>query len=73
MRRIHPLRLQYEIFSDANPFMAIVKNVADHVQGRKPVANDNPCLALQGILSEQIVAGLDAWRIWPKRSSSARS
>ncbi len=43
--------------------MAIVKNVADHVRkARKPVANDNPYLALQGILSEQIVAGLDAWR-----------
>ena len=64
MRRIHPLRLQYEIFSDANPFMAIVKNVADHVRkARKPVANDNPYLALQGILSEQIIAGLDTWRL----------
>ena len=63
MHRIHPLRLQYEMFSDANPFMAIVKNAADYVrEGRKPVANDNPYLALQGILSEQIVAGLDAWR-----------
>ena len=63
MRHIHPLRLQYEIFSDANPFMAIVKNVAGHVQkARKPVANDNPYLALQGILSEQIVAGLNIWR-----------
>ena len=62
-RRIHPLRLQYEIFSDANPFMAIVKNTADHVRkARKPVANDNPYLALQGILSEQIIAGLDTWR-----------
>jgi hypothetical protein len=63
MRHIHPLRLQYEIFSDANPFMAIVKNVAGRVrEARKPVANDNPHLALQGILSEQIVAGLNAWR-----------
>jgi hypothetical protein len=63
MRRIHPLRLQYEIFSDANPLMAIVKNVADDVRkARKPVANDNPYLALQGILSEQIIAGLNTWR-----------
>ena len=64
MRRIHPLRLQYEIISDANPFMAIVKNVADNVRkARKPVANDNPYLALQGILSEQIIAGLNTWRL----------
>jgi hypothetical protein len=63
MRRIHPLRLQNEKISDANPIMAIVKNVADHVRkARKPVANDNPYLAVQGILSELIIAGLDAWR-----------
>ena len=31
-------------------------------EDRQPAADDNPFLALQEILSEQIVAGLDAWR-----------
>jgi Protein of unknown function (DUF3141) len=29
---------------------------------RKPMGSDNPFLALQETISEQIVAGLDAWR-----------
>lgn len=63
MRQFHPLRLQYEMFSDANPFMAPVKAAADQVRaGRKPVSDDNPFLAMQEKMSQQIVAGLDMWR-----------
>jgi Protein of unknown function (DUF3141) len=63
MRRLHPLRLQYELFSDANPFMASVKTMADRVrEDRRPVSADNPFVALQQTMSEQIVANLDAWR-----------
>ena len=62
-RRMHPLRLQYELFSDANPAMAPVKQVAAKVRAdRRPVAADNPFLALQETMSKQIVQGLDAWR-----------
>jgi pimeloyl-ACP methyl ester carboxylesterase len=63
MRRLHPLRLQYELFSDANPFMASVKTMADRVrEDRRPVSADNSFVALQQTMSEQIVANLDAWR-----------
>jgi Protein of unknown function (DUF3141) len=63
MRRLHPLRLQYELFSDANPLMASVKTMADRVrEDRQPVSADNPFVALQQTMSEQIVANLDAWR-----------
>ncbi|HWV52434.1 DUF3141 domain-containing protein [Pseudorhodoplanes sp.] len=63
MRQCHPLRLQYELFSDANPFMAPVKALAEQVKAeRKPVSGDNPFLALQEKISQQIVGGLDAWR-----------
>jgi pimeloyl-ACP methyl ester carboxylesterase len=63
MRRLHPLRLQYEMFSDKNPFMASVKTMAEQMrEDGKPVSADNPFLALQETMSKQIVAGLDAWR-----------
>jgi pimeloyl-ACP methyl ester carboxylesterase len=63
MRRLHPLRLQYELFSDANPLMASVKTMADRArEDRKPVSADNPFLAIQESVSKQIVANLDAWR-----------
>ena len=63
MRKLHPLRLQYELFSDANPLMAPVKAMAERAsEDRRPVAAGNPFLAMQQAVSEQIVAGLDAWR-----------
>ncbi|MBB4234448.1 DUF3141 domain-containing protein [Rhizobium esperanzae] len=63
MRRLHPLRLQYELLSDLNPLMARVAEMAAKVEeDRRPVAGDNPFLALEQIVSRQIVAGLDAWR-----------
>ncbi|MFL4999841.1 MAG: DUF3141 domain-containing protein, partial [Xanthobacteraceae bacterium] len=63
MRRLHPLRLQYEMFSDKDPFMASVRTMAERArEDRKPVSADNPFLALQETMSQQIVAGLDAWR-----------
>jgi pimeloyl-ACP methyl ester carboxylesterase len=62
-RRLHPLRLQYELFSDANPFMSSVSAAADRVrENRSPAAADNPFVAMQENISRQIVAALDAWR-----------
>src|SRR5215216_1791720 len=63
MRRLHPFRVQYEMFSDKNPWMASVKTMAEGArEDGKPVSADNPFLALQETMSQQIVAGLDAWR-----------
>ena len=63
MRQLHPLRLQYELFSDANPLMAPVKAMAERArEDRQPAGADNPFLALQETISKQIVASLDAWR-----------
>jgi hypothetical protein len=51
------------MFSNANPFMAQVEAAADKVRSdRKPVAADNPFLAIQQAISRQIVTALDAWR-----------
>jgi len=63
MHRLHPLELQYELFSDANPFMASVAATAEQVrEDRKPAAADNPFIAFQEHVSRQIVTALDAWR-----------
>jgi hypothetical protein len=63
LHRMHPLRLQYEMFSNANPFMAQVAAVADKVRAeRKPVDASNPFMAIQEAMSKQIVTALDAFR-----------
>src|ERR1700749_4511109 len=48
MRNLHPLRLQYELFSSPNPFMSAVASLAEKAsEDRKPVSKDNPFLAFQ--------------------------
>src|SRR3954471_3354810 len=47
MRRLHPLRLQYEWFADANPMMAPIAKFAEQVrEQRAPVSTDNPLVAI---------------------------
>ena len=63
LRRLHPLRLQYELFSDRNPVMATVAQMAELVrQNRRPAATGNPFLALQTAMSQQIETALDSYR-----------
>jgi hypothetical protein len=63
MHKMHPLQMQYELFSNINPMMAQVDSLADQVRAnRRPVAEDNPFVAMQEIASRQIVAALDGWR-----------
>ena len=63
MRQLHPLRLQYEVFSDQNPAMASVAALAEQIrENRKSPASDNPFVAMQENFSNQIVAALDGWR-----------
>jgi hypothetical protein len=63
MRHLHPLRLQYELLSDANPLAASLATMAQQVrEGRRPAEADNPFIAIERSVSQQIVAALDAWR-----------
>jgi hypothetical protein len=63
IRRAHPLRLRYELFSDKNPAMAPVAALAQQVgKDRRPAKAENPFLAMQETVSNQIIAALDAWR-----------
>jgi pimeloyl-ACP methyl ester carboxylesterase len=72
LKRWSPDRLQYEMFSDANPLMKSVANAAEQIrEHRKPVSKDNPFLALQEQVSEQIVQMLDDWRERTEKLSEA--
>ncbi len=63
IRQLHPLRLQYELFSGANPWMTPVASLAERIRkDRKRISPDNPFLKMQEEASRQIVAALDDWR-----------
>jgi hypothetical protein len=60
---MHPLRMQYELFSDQNPFMASIGALAEKARdNRRAVAADNPFVTFQEQFSRQVVASLDAAR-----------
>ena len=61
---LNPLRLSYTIFGDKNPWMKGMQPLAAAVSAaRRPVAADNPLLALQTKVSEQITSGLESYRV----------
>src|SRR5262245_57007313 len=63
MRQLHPLRLQYEVFSPANPFMRPLLAYADNVRNnRQAVRQDNPFWQTQEQISQWIETSLDAYR-----------
>ena len=63
MQKLHPLRITYELFSDSNPMMRMLKPMTDRArEHRSAAAPDNPFVAWQENMSKQIVAALDAWR-----------
>ena len=61
---LNPLRLSYTIFGDRNPWMKGLQPLAAAVAAaRRPVAADNPFLALQKQVSDQITTTLDSYRV----------
>ncbi|WP_029349267.1 DUF3141 domain-containing protein [Bosea sp. 117] len=63
MRKLHPLRLQYELFGSKNPFLGWLDQAAAQVKrDRKPVTADNPFLRAQEQFSRQVVESLEGWR-----------
>ena len=72
MRQLHPLRLQYELVSDANPFAAVLAGIAQSVrENRMPAAPGNAVVIAQETASKQIVSTLESWGKW--RDSMAES
>jgi len=63
MRHMHPLRLGYEMFGAANPFLGFIERAAARARDeRKPAAPDNPFAAIEAEMSRQIVDGLEMVR-----------
>jgi pimeloyl-ACP methyl ester carboxylesterase len=63
MRKLHPLRVQYEAFTASNPFLCVLHSSADHARrSRKQVLADNPLWHAQEQASEVIKTCLDAYR-----------
>ena len=63
MRKMHPLRLQYEAFSTSNPVMRTLHSSADDAhKSRQQVSTDNPLWQAQEQASEFIKTSLDAYR-----------
>jgi hypothetical protein len=69
LHKLNPSELPYELFSDRNPLMRYIAQLAEQVrQQRRPASPDNPLLRLQTTVSERIIAALDAWRDLRDRS-----
>jgi len=63
MRTMHPLRLQYEMLSHANPLMQPMLSWIDEVhKNRQPVAQDNAYWRAQEQFSTWIETSLNAYR-----------
>jgi pimeloyl-ACP methyl ester carboxylesterase len=69
LHQLHPSELPFELFSDRNPLMRQIAPLAEQVrQHRRPASPDNPLVQLQMMVSERIIAALDAWRDLRDRS-----
>ena len=63
MRKLHPLRLQYELFSTANPFMSHIASMAEVVrQNRQPVSKENIFAQAEASTSNWIETALNSYR-----------
>jgi pimeloyl-ACP methyl ester carboxylesterase len=63
LRRAHPNRLQYYLWSDKNPWMKGVAQLAEQVRAhRRPVPADNPLVEAERRMSEQIERVLNGYR-----------
>ena len=63
LHKLNPSELPYELFSDRNPLMRQIAQLAEQIrQQRQPVSSDNPLLQAQAMISDGIVAALDGYR-----------
>jgi len=69
LHQINPSELPYELFSDRNPLMRHIAQLAEQVrQQRQPVSPDHPLLQVQAMISDGIIAALDGYRDLRDRS-----
>ncbi|MEH6872789.1 MAG: DUF3141 domain-containing protein [Candidatus Competibacter sp.] len=69
LHKLNPSELPFELFSDRNPLMRQIAQLAEQVRGqRRPTAPDNPLLQVQAMISDGIIAALDGYRDLRDRS-----
>jgi Protein of unknown function (DUF3141) len=62
MRRMHPNRMRFEMFSNQNPLMGAVDWLAETVRAnRRPAGEGNPFLAAERTVADLISTGLKNW------------
>ncbi len=62
LRDLHPARLPYTLFSDLNPFLRPVAELAERVRAeRRPAAPDNPVVAAREQVAKAIGESLETW------------
>ncbi len=62
LHRLHPLRLQYELFSNSNPFMRALLPLAEQVrEHREPAERENLFLQAQVQMSKQVEKLLESY------------
>jgi len=67
--KLNPSELPYELFSDRNPLMRQIAQLAEQVRGqRRSVSPNNPLLQIQAMISEGIITALDGYRDLRDRS-----
>lgn len=63
LHKLNPIVLPFELFSDRNPFMWQIRQLALQVrESRHQSLPDNPLLLAQKTMSDSIIATLDNWR-----------
>lgn len=63
IRRMHPIRLGYKLFSDRNPLMVPVPVLAERIRAdRHQVGSDNTWRQMEFTLSDQVEASLQAYQ-----------
>ena len=61
--QLQPSELPFEMFSDRNPLMRQVAQLAEQVrEQRSPSSPDNPFVKLQEMASSQIISALGGWQ-----------
>ena len=63
LHKLQPADMPYEWFSEKNPFMRQVSDMAELVRDQRiPTSVDNPFLQLQEMFSTMMITALDGWR-----------
>ncbi len=69
LHKLKPSELPYELFSERNPLMQQIAQLAEQVRAqRRPASPDNPLLQMQAVMSDTIIAALDGYRDLRDRS-----